>query len=313
MVGLVVGIFLVGSIGFRQVAATVATIGWVGFGIFVFYTLVVLTLLTLAWHWVAPETRGHYWHFFYGRIMREAASETLPFSQLGGIVLGTRVVAQSGVPEPLVMASLIADITLELVAQLVFTLFGLAMLFTVVIPGRDRHVLMIAGTGLGVSALGLMLLVLAQKPLLSLSATLSARLLPAATDAVRAVPRLLDEIYGSPRRLIACFGMHIVTWFAAGAGAWLVLRFSGQRVALDHVFAMEALIFAVRAVAFFVPGALGVQEGAYLLIAPVFGLPLSAVIGLSIIKRGRELAIGIPVLLFWQANELRVASRKRTP
>lgn len=310
IVGLLVGIFVVGSIGFGTVAAAVATIGWLGFGVFVFYTLLVLTLLALAWQWVAPGTRGHYRDFLYGRIMREAASETLPFSQLGGIVLGTRVVAQAGVPEPLVMASLIADITLELVAQLVFTLFGLAILVMVMVPGRDTHLLTIIAIGLGVSALGLGLLIVAQKPLLAFSGTLSARLLPAAAEAVKAVPRFLDQIYAAPARLIACFAMHIVTWFAAGAGAWIVLKFSGQSIALDHVLAIEALIFAVRAVAFFVPGALGVQEGAYLLIAPVFGLPMSAAIALSIIKRGRELAIGVPTLLFWQANELRAATRK---
>lgn len=309
IIGLLVGIFVVGSIGFETVAAAVTTIGWLGFGVFVLYTLFVLTVLALAWQWVAPNTPGHYLNFLYGRIMREAASETLPFSQVGGIVLGTRVVAQSGVPEPLVMASLIADITLELVAQLVFTLFGLGMLVIVMVPGRDSHLLTIITIGLVLSGLGLALLILGQKPLLAFSGTLSARLLPAAAAAVTAIPTFLGEIYRQPLRLIGCFGAHIVTWFAAGAGAWIVLQFSGQRIAVDHVLAIEALIFAVRAVAFFVPGALGVQEGAYLLIAPVFGLPMSAAIALSIIKRARELAIGIPTLLFWQANELRSATR----
>ena len=118
----------------------------------------------------------------------------------GGIVLGTRVVAQSGVPEPLVMASLIADITLELVAQLVFTPFGFAILLMVMVPGRDTHLLTIIAIGLGISALGLGLLIIAQKPLLAFSGTLSARLLPAAAEAVKAVPGFLDQIYAAPVR-----------------------------------------------------------------------------------------------------------------
>ena len=69
------------------------------------------------------------------------------------------------------------------------------------------------------------------------------------------------------------------------------------------VVAIEALIFAVRSIAFVVPGALGVQEGAYLLLAPLFGLDPEAAIALSLLKRARDVVIGLPALLTWQAGE----------
>jgi hypothetical protein len=52
-----------------------------------------------------------------------------------------------------------------------------------------------------------------------------------------------------------------------------------------------------------VPGALGIQEAAYAGLAPVFGLPQEIGLAASLLKRARELTIGIPVLLVWQAME----------
>ncbi len=66
---------------------------------------------------------------------------------------------------------------------------------------------------------------------------------------------------------------------------------------------LESLILAVRASAFFVPGALGVQEGAFVLLGAVIGLSPEVALALSLIKRFRELVIGVPALLVWQFAE----------
>ena len=58
-------------------------------------------------------------------------------------------------------------------------------------------------------------------------------------------------------------------------------------------------------VAFAVPGAIGFQEAAYVLIGPLFGLPPEIALALSIAKRGRDIAVGIPALLAWQLFEAR--------
>ncbi|MEI9890272.1 MAG: hypothetical protein WDN45_06275 [Caulobacteraceae bacterium] len=67
--------------------------------------------------------------------------------------------------------------------------------------------------------------------------------------------------------------------------------------------AIESLLFAARNAAFIVPSGLGVQEGVYALVGPLFGLPAEAALALSLLKRGRDLAIGVPVLLSWQLAE----------
>ncbi|MEC9454698.1 MAG: hypothetical protein VYE58_06445, partial [Pseudomonadota bacterium] len=59
----------------------------------------------------------------------------------------------------------------------------------------------------------------------------------------------------------------------------------------------------VRAAAFFVPGAVGVQEGAFVLLGAVIGIGLEVALALSLIKRVRELVIGAPALIAWQVAE----------
>ena len=70
--------------------------------------------------------------------------------------------------------------------------------------------------------------------------------------------------------------------------------------------AIESVLFAIRNAAFIVPSGLGVQEGAYALLGPLFGIPVEAALALSPAQtRARDIAIGVPVLLSWQLLESR--------
>jgi len=66
---------------------------------------------------------------------------------------------------------------------------------------------------------------------------------------------------------------------------------------------LESLGQAVRAAAFMVPGALGIQEGGFVILCSVIGITPDIAIGLSLAKRVRELVLGIPGLVAWQAIE----------
>jgi hypothetical protein len=59
-----------------------------------------------------------------------------------------------------------------------------------------------------------------------------------------------------------------------------------------------------------VPGALGVQEGGNILVCGLVGIGPQAAIELSLLKRIREVALGVPGLLAWQIFEGRLALRR---
>ena len=68
---------------------------------------------------------------------------------------------------------------------------------------------------------------------------------------------------------------------------------------------IESLIYCTRALAFFVPSAVGVQEGGYIMIGAALGLAPDLALSLSLLKRGRDLLIGVPALVSWQLLEFR--------
>jgi uncharacterized membrane protein YbhN (UPF0104 family) len=61
-----------------------------------------------------------------------------------------------------------------------------------------------------------------------------------------------------------------------------------------------------------IPGSLGVQEGGYLLLAPLVGLPPDAALALSLAKRAREILLGLPGLLVLHSSERSWQRRRAT-
>ncbi len=69
------------------------------------------------------------------------------------------------------------------------------------------------------------------------------------------------------------------------------------------MLAIESLICATRSVAALIPNALGVQEAAYAILAPLFGVGAEVGLAVSLLKRARDISVGVPILLIWQAAE----------
>jgi hypothetical protein len=78
----------------------------------------------------------------------------------------------------------------------------------------------------------------------------------------------------------------------------------------DDALGIEALLSAMAAIAFLVPVNAGVQEAGYAGLGAIFGVPPEVSLAVSLVRRGRDLAVGVPVLLIWQFFEVR---RLRNP
>ena len=303
LAGLAAAAWIVRDVGVGPVLAAIRRVGWPGYAAYCAYSLVVLALLGAAWRAVAPGG-GPVVAFAWARTVREGATDVLPFAQIGGLVVGGRVLTARGCPSDLVYASMIADMTTEMGSQAVFTLFGVAALVMALdgtFDGGGVLKLVLGGTGLALALLAAF--AFGQQPMLRLARRLAAKVLPASVASFDAVTVRLAAIYRAPAGLVLSFAMNLAAWVASGLGAWLALRLIGVAVAPWPVLAIEALVFAVRSIAFVVPGALGVQEGAYLLLAPLFGIDPRVAVALSLLKRARDLTIGLPALLAWQAGE----------
>lgn len=305
--GLAVGLWVIGAVGFGAVARSVARLGAGGFLLLCLCSLGVNAILGAAWLAAMP---GEPWRrlplFAWARTAREGASDLLPFSQLGGLAVGARTLTRRLLAAPRVFASMIADLTTEMAAQLVFTLFSLWALGAIMLDGdAGRRLRMLTQAGAAVTIALTLAFVLLQRPLLRVTALLARRMLPGMQVAVTDVLAELAGFYRARWSVAAAFLLNLLAWTASAACAWLILRLIGAPLALWKTMALEGLIFTIRSASFLVPGALGLQEAGYVLLAPLFGLAPQAAVSLSLAKRARDLAIGLPALLIWQAIELR--------
>ena len=276
-----------------------------GLAVYLGYSLGVLALLGAAWLAASGEAGALLGTFVWARIVRDAAADLLPFSQLGAIVISFRIVLRRGMQPSVVYASFIADLTTELVSQFLFTLFGAAVLVvharTTGDVGTPIHDIVIA-----VGAIALLAGSAATAGwTLPIARRLVAVALPGAAGSIAQTCDRLQELYRRRARITAAFVINAVAWLASGAGAWLGLRLLDVEVDLVTVLGLESLIFALRSVAFAVPGGLGVQEAGYGILGPLLGIPVEAAVLVALLKRVRDVAIGLPVLTLWQAAQLR--------
>ncbi len=107
------------------------------------------------------------------------------------------------------------------------------------------------------------------------------------------------SVQGTYRRngpVTASFALSLVGWLVGTGEVFLIASFLGTPVSWRDALLLESLGQAIRGAGFAIPGALGVQEGGYLLLAPLAGLTPNAALALSLAKRARELLLGLPGL-----------------
>jgi glycosyltransferase 2 family protein len=307
LAGLLLGTMLIGWFGFGRVIAGVRSIGWEDFGLIVGWQLVLFAVLGLAWDAIVPPRESRRpWVFIWGRMVRDASTNCLPFSQVGGFVFGARAVTLHGVSWSLATASTVVDVTAEFLAQLAFTAIGLGILLARA-PNSALAVPLEVGLGLAVVACAALIWVQqgAAPMFARLGRRIAGRWFEDAQDRVEVLQAELGLIYGHAARLAIGFSVHLMGWLGTGVAGWITYRALGVPIHFDDALAIEAVLSAMAAMAFLVPVNAGVQEAGYAGLGAIFGVPPELSLGVSLVRRARDLAVGVPILLVWQAFEMR--------
>lgn len=305
LAGLAAGTALVAWYDAGAIATTLLKIGWGGFVLICAIHFCLIAINGVAWHVLIPGDPLRRWPIFvWARLVRTAAAEVLPLSQLGGPAAGIRLAVLHDVPGALAAASVIVDVAIEFVTQLAYATLALLLL---ALRRPDAEVMLPAAAWLIVAAALCAGFILAQRRGSRLFERLSPRIarhfssvLPTTIEAITAS---LAAIHRRPRRIAIATALHFIEWLASGAEGWLALHLMDVPISFAAVTGIEGLLYAVRSAAFMVPIAAGVQEGGYLLVGAAFGLAPDQALALSLLKRGRDLTLGVPALLGWQAFE----------
>jgi len=239
------------------------------------------------------------------RFVREGANALLPLAQIGGDFIGARCLALRGVRGTLAAASVIVDVLMQAVSQLVFALIGLVLL--IAIGGNELIVWPVAiGLALALPALGGFMLIQGEQGQRLVKWVLGKVAGDRQWLAFGAIDDLfarLDTFYSYRRGLIQSVVWHLGGWFVGALEVWIVLTFMGYSIDFGDAVLIESLMHAVRGAAFAVPGALGAQEGGLIILCAIFGVPPEAALALSLVKRLPDLVLGVPGLITWQAME----------
>ena len=280
----------------------------VGFGLTIILALhvVVMAIDGMSWRTLLPKRdAGTFALLLWARWVRESTNLLLPVAQIGGEVAGVRLLTLNGVSLHSASASVILDKLAEGMSQLIFALVGLGIL--IVVRGISDLALAIA-TALAIVSLAAIGIGIVQRTggfagVERWLYSVCNRIHPHARDAFASVAETIRST-GRPRPIAVSVGQHLTAWCLGSTEVWLALRFMGHPIKVPTALAIESLGSVITAAGFIVPGAIGVQESGYMAIGAALGLPAELGLAMSLVKRARQILLGLPALASWQASEL---------
>src|SRR5207249_2898706 len=240
------------------------------------------------------------------RWVGESVSTLVPSAAVGGDIVRARLAAINGMPLPIAAGSVLVDITLGVFTQAGFTVLGLALI--VYVTGQKNFVgPTLLGTLIGILAvagfyfvqrlgmfrfLGLIVARLANSPEWQ-----------SLVQSGETLDRTIRAIYARRRGVVLCCVATIVSLVGGSGEIWIALHALGLRATFVNAVILQSMALTIRSVAFPVPGGLGVQEGGYLVVGNLLGIPGEAAFAISLITRVRDLTLGVPGLVTWQLVE----------
>ena len=313
LAGLALAAWLLESFGIGRIAALIARAGWLGVAAVTAFHLLQMLASAAGWRAIGGPVaaRPSLPIYFRLRWLREAVNNLLPVAQIGGEVIAVRLLQRGGVALAPAVAGTVADLTIEILTQLAFTLLGLGLLLHGVgssgiagyVAGFVAVAALVIGGFVGAQWLGLAKVL--EAALLRLGAAMGW----SGAAQVSGLHEALLSCYRNPGRLFWASCWHMVSWLLGGVEVCLALHFLGHDVTLSAGLVIESLGQALKAAGFAVPGALGVQEGGLIVVCQLFNVSPELAIALSLLKRLREVILGVPGLVAWQWLEAQARGR----
>ena len=306
LAGVALFIILLLREGAGQVGSAIARAGWGLLGL-TLYHLVQTLSDSAGWLVLIPSNdRLRLSRSFFLHWMGESINNLLPTARVGGDIIVARVAAMWGMPLKTAIAAIIVDVTIGIVARVLFLVTAGILLVSA--TGRTdlvRPVLVAVLAGvLAVSGF----YAVQRAGIFRWSTMLASRLAKSPqwdslVQGGEALDRTIRTLYARQSGIVGCCFYWILSWLIASGEIWIALWVLGLRPSFTTAVILESTSLFVRGAAFLVPGAVGVQEGGYILLGNLLGIPGDMALALALLRRVRELALGIPGVIAWQIVE----------
>jgi putative membrane protein len=295
-VGVLLFIGVLVSQGLPAIVATLALAGW-GLVLVAMFHCVPLFLDALAIRVLfrRGDPANTLRDALLTRWVGESANSLMPGGQIGGPVLMARHLAARGMPMQHAAAAITVSTTLQTFGQIAFAIFGVVLLGAQTSHFSQNALqtsALIASAVLAVQVGGFYLM--QRRGLFGKLTRFATRFFhkrdwTAVVSQAHSIDQSVQALYGRAMPVAASFVLSLIGWLVGTGEVYLILRFLDHPTSWTNSLLLESCA---------IPGALGVQEGGYLLLAPLAGLPPDTALALSLAKRAREIILGLPGLLY---------------
>jgi putative membrane protein len=301
--------------GAARVMASFVTPEWVILGIASYHSIPIF-LDAVAWWVLFPKPeRPPLLRLCWMRWIGESVSTLVPSAAVGGDIVRARLAAIHGASVATSAGTVIVDLTLGIFVQAGFTLAGLALLVRA--TGKTEFVVPTLW-GLVIAVAAFVGFFLAQRRGMFgfitriLSRFVQSKEWQGLVQGGETLDHTVRSLYSRRAALLGCAASTILSLTVASGEVWIALLAMNLNPSFLHAFILQSMAYTIRSAAFAVPAGIGVQEGGYVFVGSLLGIPGDAAFALSLIARMRELGIGIPGLILWQLVEGRRLLRTRT-
>jgi putative membrane protein len=303
--------------GFGEISAIIARGGWAMLLLSLF-VVPQCAVFAVAWQLLFPPGRAPgFIRAFFATAVGIYANSLLPVAEIGGEIIKARIAMKGGVSGADAGASVVLDKTVQTITLVAWAIVGILTLLALKASGPTVYagIAVVAALTVGVAGF----IVVQHKGLFGglagAGAGVGARLTGSETwvrlaGSARALDEAIRELYRHKARIAGSCFIRLAGRVILVGEIWLAAQLVGHPIGMLEAVALRSLGLTIRSAAFLVPGGYGVQEGGYVAIGALIGVPVEIALVLSLASRIRDIVVGVPALAIWQLSEGR-GLRKR--
>jgi uncharacterized protein (TIRG00374 family) len=265
-----------------------------------------------AWSWkyilVQPPAKITVGRLFWLRLGGESLNQLTPTACLGGEPFKAARLQADGVPLEVASASVVILKGILFLSLTLYIITGVA-LAPVFLPEAATHMLLLCVAALGLAAAGVIFVVLqGREPCGNSFRFLSRRgwlphFLRDQEGFLVDLDTAMSQFYRQyPARAVLAFSLFFLSWLLHSVEVYLIFWLLGHPISWGLAVCLDALAMLFTALGFFIPAAMGIQEGGNILLALGFKLGFDLGAAFSILRRIREafwLCLGL-IVVWWE-------------
>jgi uncharacterized protein (TIRG00374 family) len=262
-----------------------------------------------SWSWkyilVQPPAKITVWRLFWLRLGGESLNQLTPTASLGGEPFKASRLQADGVPLEVASASVVILKGILFLSLTLYIMTGVA-LAPVFLPEAATHMLVLCVAALGLAAVGVIFVVVQGREPCGNSFRFLARrgwvphFLRDQEGFLGDLDTAMSQFYRQyPARAVLAFSLFFLSWLLHSVEVYLIFWLLGHPISWGLAVCLDALAMLFTALGFFIPAAMGIQEGGNILLALGFKLGFDLGAAFSILRRIREafwLSLGLIVV-----------------